>query len=86
MIWSDKKQFNCDELDGCKYHWHDLRREELNLSRRQHGSNGVIVEASFCSHGKTELVLVHVRLNGNEYVKILEKELPGWADEELPGN
>lgn len=66
MIWSDEKQFNCDELDRLNCYLHGLRWEELDLSRRQHGTNGVVVKALICSHGKTELVLVYAILNGKE--------------------
>lgn len=44
------------------------------------------VGVAFCSYGNIKLAKVHIRINGKEYMKVVEKELFGWADDELPGN
>lgn len=59
-----REALQCDGREGLKCYWHDLRSEDLDLSRIEHGGNGVIFSAAFCSYGKTKFGEVHVRLNG----------------------
>lgn len=42
--------------------------------------------AAFCSHRKTKLVQAHMKLSGKEYVKMQEKDMIGWGDENWPVN
>lgn len=42
VIFSDEKKFNLDGPDGYKCYYHDLRKEEKILSRRQMGGGSVM--------------------------------------------
>lgn len=52
--------------------------------RESNDNNGIMIWEAFSSFGRTELVQVMFRLNGKEYVKILEKELLSLADGNFP--
>ena len=47
MVFSDEKRFNLDGPDGFSTYWHDLRKEEVVLSRRQNGGGGIMVWGAF---------------------------------------
>ena len=43
IVFSDEKRFCCDGPDGLQNYWHDLRKGEVVLSRRQHKGGGVML-------------------------------------------
>jgi len=51
VIFSDEKKWNLDGPDGFSFYWHDLRKSERFLSRRQNGGGGVMVWGAFCESG-----------------------------------
>lgn len=43
VVFSDEKKFNLDGPDGYSYYFHDLRKEEIILSRRHSGGGSVMM-------------------------------------------
>ena len=75
IVWSDEKKFNLDGPDGFRYYWHDLRKEERILSKRQQGGGSLMVWASFGYNGKSSIVMIDGILNSEKYTAMLEKHL-----------
>lgn len=72
VIWSDEKKFNSDGPDGYEYYWHDLRKEEQFLSRRQQGGPSVMVWTGFGAHGKCNVAILTGKVNALKYQNALE--------------
>ena len=75
IVWSDEKKFNLDGPDGFQYYWHDLRKEQTVLSRRNFGGGNVMVWGAFGSKGKTNIAFVDSTLNSSDYIKVLQEYL-----------
>ena len=81
IIWSDEKRFNLDGPDGFAYYWHDLRKDELILSKRHSGGGSVMIWACFSYHGKSTLAFVKQRMNQYSYQNVLENYLLPFKNE-----
>ena len=79
VLFSDEKRFNLDGPDGWSYYFHDLRKEERYLSRRQMGGGGIMVWAGIGYWRKTDLIFIQGRLNSNGYVDLLKDQLAKHA-------
>lgn len=79
IIFSDEKKFNLDGPDGHKYYWHDLRKEERWFSKRVCGGGSVMVWAGIGFNGKTDLVVIDVKNNGDIYCETLQNNLFTFA-------
>ncbi|CAH2088125.1 unnamed protein product [Euphydryas editha] len=66
VIFSDEKKFNLDGPDGYKYYYHDLRKDELILSRRQFGGGSVMCWAAIGFEGKTEIIFISGKINSQD--------------------
>lgn len=75
MVYTDENIFNCDGTDSLRSYWHDLRKEELMLLKLQCVRNEIMVWAAFFGFCRTIVVKLRSRLNGQEYVKMLGKEV-----------
>lgn len=71
VIFSDEKKWNLDGPDGCHYYWHDLRTEPHYFKKRGHGGGSVMTWAAFGVNGKTELKVIHGRINSKDYQELL---------------
>jgi hypothetical protein len=40
VVFSDEKKFNLDGSDGCKFYWHDLRKDKKVVWSRHSGGGG----------------------------------------------
>ena len=80
IIFSDEKKFNLDGPDGLKYYWHDLRKEPKWFSKQAAGGGSVMVWAGVGYEGKTDLVIIDQKNNGDRYVEMLEKHLIPFTD------
>jgi hypothetical protein len=69
--------FNMDGPDGFHYYWHDVRKEDLILSKRQMGGGFVMVWAAVGWRKKTEIVFCTNRMNSVEYLEILKTQILG---------
>lgn len=87
IIFTDEKKFNLDGPDGFQYYWHDLRKEEVILSRRQMGGGSVMVWAGIGFKNRTKIEFCSKNMNSEEYQDILKKHIlnkggnlagPGW--------
>lgn len=67
VIWSDEKKFNLDGPDAHAYYWHDLRKEDIQFSRRHTGGGSLMIWACFNFYGKSKLAVVSGILNQWEY-------------------
>lgn len=72
VIFSDEKKFNLDGPDGFQYYYHDLRKEELLLSRRHTAVGSVMVWAAISFYGGIDLVVLEGRQNSADYIELLE--------------
>ena len=51
VVFTDEKKFSLDGPDGYKYYFHDLRKEERFLSRRQCGGWSIMLWGSISYNG-----------------------------------
>jgi len=65
VIFSDEKKFNLDGPDGCRYYWHDLRKEKEIFSKRQMGGYSVMVWAAFGYNSTSDIAFIENRLNAS---------------------
>ena len=75
VIFSDGKKINLDDLDGFKYYWHHVNKDEISYSKRIRGGGGIVVWASFCSSEQLILQVVSNEMNNITYCKMLEISL-----------
>jgi hypothetical protein len=77
IIFPDEKKFNMDGPDGFHYYWHDVRKEDMILSKRQMGGGFVMVWAAVGWRKKTEIVFCTKRMNSVEYLETLKTQIMG---------
>lgn len=75
VIFSDEKKFNLDGPDGLAHYWHDLRKEPLLFSKRQHGGGTVMVWVGFSRDFKCQLHFIGDTLNAKKYQQILQSKM-----------
>lgn len=76
VVFSDEKKFNIDGSDGYNFYFHDLRKEELILSRHHSRTSGVMVWGAITYYGTIELEFLTATMNGNNYKCLLERAFP----------
>lgn len=79
VIFSDEKKFNSDGPDGYKYYYHDLRKDDIILSRRQFGGGSVICWAAIGFEGKTEIKLISGKIKSVNYIKLIDEQLAKYG-------
>lgn len=84
VVFSDEKRFNLDGPDGFNYYWHDIRKPETVLSRRQNGGGGIMVWGAFSAFGVSKLALLKGRQNTQCYLKVMDEYLLHYTDDKLP--
>ena len=62
-IFSDEKRFNLDGPDGYSHYWHDLRKEKLTFSKRQHGGGSLMIWLAVSKRKKSGLYVIDGNLN-----------------------
>lgn len=80
IIFSDEKRFTLDGPDGCKYYWHDIRREPRTFFSRQSGGGGIMVWGGFSAKGVTSLAILSGRQDSFDYQETLTNRLFPFAD------
>lgn len=80
VIYSDEKKFNLDGPDGFSYYFHDLRKEERVLSRRQQGGGSVMIWACIGYENKGDIVFLPKKVNSEVYKRLLEKQKATFAE------
>ena len=75
VYFSDEKKFNLDGPDAWNYYWHDLRKEERYLSKRNNDRRSVMVWGAFSVNGLSELAILDGVQNSNAYMHTLERFL-----------
>lgn len=78
-IFLNEKKCNLNRLDGLHFYWHDLRKEENVLSRRQHSEGSVTIWAYFSFYGRSILVFLSGRHNSVSYCNTLQNHLLKFA-------
>ena len=76
VVFSDEKRFNLDGPDGFQYYFHDLRKEEICLSRHHSREGGVMVWGAITFYGTVDLIFVDQSINGIRYKSMLESVFP----------
>lgn len=79
VIFSDEKKFNLDGPDSWKYYWHDLRKEEKVLSKRQHCGGSVMIWAAIGYKKKSDLAFIDTTMNSEGYTNMLSKQFPRFG-------
>lgn len=75
VVFSDEKKFNLDGPDGFAYYWHDMRKEERVMSKRQKGGGGVMVWGAFSEKGVSKLAVLVGNQDSKKYVETLKNYL-----------
>lgn len=74
VVFTDEKKFNLDGPDGFQYYFHDLRKEERCLMRRQHGGGSVMAWGAITSKGVLDLVILDGIQTAAKYLKLLKEQ------------
>ena len=77
VVFSDAKRFNLDGPDGYRYYWHDLRKNELVLSKRQMGGGSIMFWGAVGWKGKSNIILCPNKLDQKSYKDILRDQIIG---------
>ncbi|KAI8123499.1 Transposable element Tc3 transposase [Lucilia cuprina] len=83
VIFSDEKKFNLDGPDSYSCYWHDLRSNDVRMSKRNFGGGSVMVWAAFSAAGKSKICFVPTKMNSQIYNKLLEDALIPFMDEKM---
>jgi len=81
VLFSDEKKFNLDGPDGFAYYWHDLRKEDLIFSKRQHGGGSVMIWVAVSHTFSTNVVEIPGTLTATRYRQILQTHLVPICDD-----
>ena len=79
VVWSDEKKWNLDGPDGCKYVWHDLRKDPRTFYSRHSGGKSVMVWGAFSRTGKSQLAFLEGNQDSDKYVYTLSEYLLPFA-------
>lgn len=72
MIFSDEKKFSLDGPSGTQYHWHDIRNNFEEYSKRVQGGRSVMVSGAISFNGMLDLVAIEKKMDSNFYVEALQ--------------
>lgn len=75
VVFSDEKKFNLDGPDGYSYYFHDLRKEEIILSRRHSGGGSVMVWGAISYYGIINISIIKGKQTSTSYIKLLEEKI-----------
>jgi len=75
VIFSDEKKFNLDGPDGLAHYWHDLRKDPLVFSKRQHGGGTIMVWVGFSRDYKCQIHFIDNTLTAKKYKQILQAKM-----------
>lgn len=72
VVFTDEKRFSLDGPDGCRYYWHDLRKEPKVISRRPQGGGGVMVWGAISYSGAVQIIFIEGSLNAQKYLELMQ--------------
>lgn len=75
VVFTDEKKFNLDGPDGYQYYFHDLRKNEVILSRRPASVGTVMIWGAMTSKGVIDIVFLEGKLNAEKYINVLNKQI-----------
>ncbi|CAK9833057.1 Transposable element Tc3 transposase [Anthophora retusa] len=79
VIFTDEKRFNLDGPDGLNYYYHDLRKEQQILSRRQMGGGGIMIWSGIGYYGKMDINFISGKLNSKKYLEMIDQQINAYA-------
>jgi transposase len=74
IIFSDEKKFNLDGPDGFSYYYHDLRKDERIILRRQMEGGSVMIWYAIGYKGRSRVVFLDGRINAMKYKDLLNTQ------------
>jgi len=80
VVFTDEKRFNLDGPDDFQYYYHDLRKDELYLSRNHSREGGVMVWGAITFYGTIVLICIDQKMNGDRNKTLLESLFPKLND------
>lgn len=80
VVFSDEKRFNLDGPDGYRYYFHDLRKEEVFLSRHHSCEGDIMVRGAITYYGVIDLIFIDQTMNGIRFKSLLESVFPKLND------
>lgn len=75
VIFSDDNRLNLDGPDGCKYHWHEFRKERRIFFSRHSDGGGLMICGEISSKGATSFCIIDCSMNKERLISILEDYL-----------
>lgn len=75
VVFSDEKKFNLDGPDGYSYYFHDLRKEEIILSRRHSGGGSVMMWGAISYYRIISISIIIGRQTSKLYINLLEEKI-----------
>lgn len=83
VVFSDEKKFNLDGPDSYSCYWHDLRNNDVRMSKRNFGGGSVMVWAAFSSRGKAKICFVPPKMNSKIYTELLDDALISFLEDKM---
>lgn len=74
VIFTDEKKMNLDGSDGFRYYYHDLRKDEVILSRRHSSQGSIMIWGAISFNGTIDLTLMRGRQTAESYVELLNDQ------------
>ena len=72
VISSNEKKSNLNSLDGCRFYWHDLRKDEQTFSKQPFGGESLKFWGTFSWNGKVILIEMKAKQNATKHRETLE--------------
>jgi len=63
VVFTEGKRFNLDGPDGFQYYYHNLRKDELYLSRHHSREGGIMVWGVITFCGTIDLIFIDQKMN-----------------------
>lgn len=79
VIFSDEKKFNLDGPGGFNYYFHDLRKDNFILSRRQAGGGSVMVWSGIGYSGKMDIKFCSGKITSKRYIEVINEQINSHA-------
>lgn len=73
VIYSDEKAFNLDGPEGWSSYWHDLRKEDITMSKRKFQGGSVKIWIGFSYAQKASIGTYTGPFTSKKYIKLLSK-------------
>jgi hypothetical protein len=81
VLFSDEKKFTLDGPDAYSSYFHDLRKEERCLQKRQTGGGSVMVWGAVGHDKKTDIVFIAGNITAASYLELIREHIQKFREQ-----